>query len=101
MRTTIQDKLKMVEAHLNQGKSLSHISEMYGGYDLGSLKYLINLYKRHGRKAFINRERRQYGRDTKLIAISRVKNGESIRSVALDICVIEPSIVGDWVRLYD
>ena len=39
--------------------------------------------------------------DTKLLAISRVKNGESIRSVALDLGIIEPTILGDWIKLYD
>ncbi len=35
------------------------------------------------------------------MGISRViENKESIRRVALDFGLIEPSILGDWVRLY-
>ncbi|MGE4379242.1 MAG: IS3 family transposase [Candidatus Izemoplasmatales bacterium] len=101
MRLTLKQKMKMCEEHVLKGKSISHASEMYGGYDIGNLKYLINIYKRFGREAFINRENGVYKRDTKLLAISRViENKESIRSVALDLGLIEPTILGDWVRLY-
>lgn len=99
MRVTLKQKLEMVKANVIDGKSISHAAEMYN-YDIGNLKYLINLYKRHGEEVFINRGRRVYKRDTKLIAISRVLNGESIRNVALDLRLIEPTILGDWVRLY-
>lgn len=100
MRLTLKQKMKMCEEHIIKGKSLSHASEMYGGYDIGSLKYLINIYKLYGKESFINRENGVYKRDTKLLAISRVEHGESIRSVALDLGLIEPSILGDWVRMY-
>jgi hypothetical protein len=75
--------MKMCEEHVIKGKSISDASEMYGGYDIGNLKYLINIYKRYGSKAFLNRENGVYKRDTKLLAIDRVKHGESIRSVAI------------------
>lgn len=90
----------MCEEHVIKGKSISEASEMYGGYDIGNLKYLINIYKRYGSKAFLNRENGVYKRDTKLLAIDRVKHGESIRSVAIDLGLIDPCILGDWVRLY-
>jgi len=45
MRITNAEKLKMVLEHLKDGKSLSHISERYGNYYTGRLKYLVNLYK--------------------------------------------------------
>jgi len=92
--------MKMCDEHVLKGKSISHASEMYEGYDQGNLKYLINIYKRYGRDAFLNRENGVYKRDTKLLGVSRVEHGESIRSVALDLGLIEPSILGDWVRLY-
>ena len=90
----------MCEEHVIKGKSISDASEMYGGYDIGNLKYLINIYKRYGSKAFLNRENGVYKRDTKLLAIDRVKHGDSIRSVAIDLGLIDPCILGDWVRLY-
>lgn len=52
MRIAIQDKLKMVKLHIKEGKSLSHVSEIYGGYDVSSIKYLINLYHKHGEVTF-------------------------------------------------
>ena len=91
--------MKICEEHVVKGKSISHASEMYGGYDICNLKYLINTYKRYGSKAFLDRENGVYKRDTKLLAIDRVKHGESIRSVALDLELIDPYILGDWVRL--
>lgn len=78
MRITIEEKLKMCEEHVLNGKSLSHVSELYDGYSISNLKYLINLYKKYGTSAFIDREQGIYKRDTKLLGISRVKHGESI-----------------------
>jgi len=101
MRITIEDKLKMCEEHILNGKSLSHVSELYGGYGIGNIKYLVNLYKKFGPKAFINREQGVYKRDTKLLGISRVKHGESIRSVAVDLGLIEPKILADWIKIYN
>ena len=87
--------------HLNEGKSLSHICEKYEYNDISKLKYWINLYKKHGQEIFINLYKKVYMRDTKLLAISRVKNGESIRSVSIDLGLTEPAILGDWIKLYD
>jgi len=101
MRLTLKQKMKMCEEHLIKEKSISHASEMYGGYDLGRLKYLISIYKRYGKDAFLNRENGVYNRNTKLLGISRViENKESIRSVALDLGLIDPAILGDWVNLF-
>ena len=101
MRITNKEKLKMCKEHVIEKKSLSHISERYGDYDIGRLKYLIYLYKKYGEKPFINRENGVYKRDTKLMSISRVKNGESIRTVSLDLGLIDAGVLGDWVKKYD
>ena len=101
MRLKMKEKLQMCEEHVIKGYSLSHVSEMHSGYNIGNLKYIINIYRKFGTAAFIEREEGVYQRDTKLLAIGRVKNGESIRSVALDLGLIEPSILRDWVKLYD
>ena len=44
---------------------------MYNGYDIGNLKYIINLYKKHGKKVFDD-NKKPYKRDTNLLAIARV-----------------------------
>ena len=45
MRITMREKLKMCKLHIEKKMSISHISEMYGGYDLSAIKYAINLYR--------------------------------------------------------
>ncbi|XMB67347.1 IS3 family transposase [Mycoplasmatota bacterium zrk1] len=100
MRYTLKEKLKMCIEHVEEHKSLSHVSERHNNYDLSSLKYLVALYMTYGEKPFIQRKIRSYRRDTKLLAIGRVETGESIRSVALDFELIDPSILGDWVKIY-
>ena len=32
MKITLKDKLKMCKLHIDEGMSLSHISELYGNY---------------------------------------------------------------------
>ena len=94
MRITQEMKLKMVEEHLLKGKSLSHISQAYDNYDVSNIKYNVNLYKKFGSEVFLNREDKIYYRDTKLLAIKRVLEGnESIRSVALDFGLTDPTIL--------
>ena len=101
MRITQEMKLKMVEEHLLKGKSLSHISQAYDNYDVSNIKYNVNLYKKFGSEVFLNREGKIYYRDTKLLAIKRVLEGnESIRSVALDFGLTDPTILQDWIKNY-
>lgn len=101
MQLTNKEKIKMCLEHLNDGKSLTHICERYNYTDVSKLKYWINLYKKHGSEIFIERERKIYQRNTRILAICRVKNGESIRSVSIDLGLTEPAILGDWIKLYD
>lgn len=100
MRFKLSEKLVMCKEHVEEGLSLSHVSEKHRGYDISSLKYLCSLYRKYGEKPFEERKIRTYQRDTKLLAIGRVMKGESIRSVALDFELIDPSILGDWVKMY-
>jgi len=101
MRLTFEDRLKMCEDHVLRGKSLSHISEENGNYDITNLKYLINLYKKFGSEVFLNREDVVYYRDTKLLAIARVQAGkESLRSIALDLGLPDPTILAGWIKVY-
>ena len=54
MKITMKDKLKMCKLHIDEGMSLSHISELYGNYHVSKIKYLIKLYKAHGEEPFLN-----------------------------------------------
>jgi transposase InsO family protein/transposase-like protein len=100
MKLTMQDKLEICKEHIIEGKTLSHISERYDNFPTSSIKYMVKLYKKHGEELFISRERRIYRRDTKLLLINRVKNGESIRSVAVDYGLTDPKILADWIKIY-
>ncbi len=101
MKLTMQDKLNICREHVDEGKSLSHISENYENFPISGIKYIIKLYKKHGDEPFKDRDRKIYRRDTKLLSVSRVKNGESIRSVAVDLGLTDPKILSDWIKLYD
>lgn len=82
-------------------KSISHVCELYGTVDKDDFKSYVNLYKRYGEIPFINRENGVYRRNTKLFAISPVKNGESLRQVSLDLGLINYEILSDWVKKYN
>lgn len=101
MKKTLEEKLQMCKEHVEEGKSLSHICELHNSKNLDDLKYLVNLYKRYGEDPFLKRERNIYRKDTKLLAIKRIKNGESLRQVSLDIGLINYKIASDWVKKYD
>lgn len=101
MKKTIEEKLEMCKEHVVEGKSLSHICELHNTRNIDDLKYLVNLYKRYGEEPFLNREIMIYRRATKLLTISRIKNGESIRQVSLDIRLINYKTALDWVKKYD
>jgi len=101
MQITNKEKLQMVKLHVNEGLSLSHACEKYKYKDTGRLKYWVNLYKLHGEDIFLDRTEKVYRRDSKLLAISRVKNGESIRAVAVDFGLIEAGILSDWIQKHD
>ena len=101
MKKTLEEKLKMCKEHVEEGKSLSHVCELHEYKNVDELKYAVNLYKRYGEKPFLNREQNIYRRDTKLLAISRIKNGESLRKVSLDLGLINYKILSDWVKKYD
>ena len=101
MKLTMQDKLNICKEHIVEGKTLSHISERYDDFPVSSIKYMVKLYKKHGEEPFVERERRVYRRNTKLLLINRVKSGESIRSVAVDYGLTDPKILSDWIKIYD
>ena len=101
MKITLEEKLEMCKEHVIEKKSLSHIAELHQYHNIDEIKYAVNLYKKYGDKPFINRKSGVYRRDTKLLAISRVKNGESLRTVSLDLGLINYKILSDWVKKYN
>lgn len=101
MKINIDKKLEIVKKHVDEGITLEELSQFYN-YDKSRIKYLCALYERHMENIFKNREDNQeYSRELKLQAIKRVmKGGEAQRQVALDIGLIDSSILRDWIALY-
>jgi hypothetical protein len=89
----------MVLEHLHEGKSYSYLGNKYQ-FDIPKLKYIVKLYLQHGETPFQDRQKQTHRRDTKLLAISRVDKGESIRQVACDLGLLDPGILTDWIELY-
>lgn len=101
MKTTLEEKLRCVKLHLDEGVSFREIKETYG-IDKTTMVYVCKLYKIYGSKAFkIENERRDYKRKFKLEIIKKVISGEkSCRDISLENMMTNPKIVNDWVRIY-
>ena len=48
MKKTLEEKLQMCKDHVDKGKSLSHICEIYNYHNIDEVKYAVNLYKKYG-----------------------------------------------------
>ena len=100
MKTTLEEKLKCVRLHLDDGMPISEIQEKYG-LDRSTLKYDCALYRKWGEEAFTKPKRRDYTRQMKLEAIHDVlTNGKSYAQKAIELMLTDPKIIGDWVDKY-
>ena len=99
MRLTLKERLAMVVEHLYERKSYSYLGNKYQ-FVIPKLKYMVKLYLQHGETPFQDRQKQTHRRDTKLLAISPVEKGESIRQVACDLGLLDPGIFTDWIELY-
>lgn len=101
MKLTLEEKLRNVKLHVDDGVPLYEIQRMTG-QNVASLKYFVTLYRKWGEKVFQKeQERRQYSRETKLKAIKdHFETGRSFRQIAIDLMLTEPGIVSDWVKMY-
>ena len=87
MRINNKSKLKMVKGHVYEGITLRELVSKYK-LDISTIKYLVELYRRHGEKIFLKREIvTRYDREQKLKAIRRViLNKEVQRQVSWFCC---------------
>lgn len=101
MRYSIEDKLKIVKEHINQGVAINELVAKYG-ISKDSLNYYVTLYKMHGEKAFANHgTSRTYTKEFKLQAIDRVLHHNETRwKVALDCMLTDRKIIDDWIDVY-
>ena len=99
LKYTKSEKLKMVKEHIDEGYSFSYLAKKYG-FAISTIKYQARLYKVYGEEAFKEERIRTYTREEKLKAIKRFNDGESFGSIAIDLCLSDPSIVRDWYKKY-
>ena len=101
MLITRETKLEIVKRHVEDGVTLKQLSEEYGIH-ASHIKYYVALYRRHGDSVFTNEGGlKTYTREYKLKAIKRYINGnESMRSIAVDLGLTDPTILRDWVKKY-
>jgi len=101
MKTTLEEKLKCVYLHLNEGFPISEIERNYG-LNRSTLKYCCALYLKWGDKAFkVDVKRREYPRQMKLEAIHDIlNNNKSYAQKAIELMLTDPKIIGDWMKKY-
>ena len=90
MKTTLEEKLRCVKLHLNEGVPIYEIQEKYG-INHATLKYFCALYKKWGGKAFkVDVQRREYPREMKLKTIHEIlSNGKSHDQIAIELVTNE------------
>ena len=100
MKTTLEEKLKYVRLHLDEGVPIFEIEREYG-LDHSTLKYYCALYRKWGEVAFTKPKRREYTRQMKLEAIHDIiNNGKSYAQKAIELMLTDPKIIGDWMEKY-
>lgn len=99
MKLDQKTKLEMVKEHLENGLTLEETSRKYN-YSKTQIKYLCQLYRKHGELAFKSKIT-SYSRETKLNIIKRVLNDkEAIRPIAVEYGLKDPTIIRDWIAKY-
>ena len=101
MRLSNEEKLKLVLEHLEQGVPFHELAKHYD-YVVSNVIYFVGLYRMRGKDVFLHRwETTIYTREQKLNAIDRVnKEHISYRQLSLQLGLIDPGILRDWVNLY-
>ena len=93
-------KLKMIKEYLDEQVPMTKLVKKYN-YDLAKLKYLVKLYQMHGKKPFLEQDKRIYTREEKLEAIKIVmSNQKSARQLALEKGMPSPHVIQDWVEKF-
>lgn len=102
MKLSLEEKLKCVRLHLNEGVPIFEIEKSYG-LNHSTLKYCCALYQKWGEKAFkVNAKRRDYTREMKLNAIHDILlTGKSYNQKAIELMLTDAKIVSDWMEKYN
>ena len=98
MKLKLKDKLKIIELY-NERCSISQISEKFKVSDW-AIKDIGRQYREHGIESFKEKGKNsKYPVTFKMEIIQRVLNGESINSIAAELC-ISKGMIRSWLKKY-
>ena len=95
-KLTRKDKIEIYERR-KKGETISSLTKAFDLHG-SNIRYLIALIKKHGYDILRKNKNRTYSKDFKLQIINRILiNHESINFVALDIGLVSPGILHNWL----
>ena len=93
------EDLKEIARLVDEGWSRNQVATKYN-YSSGSMKLLIDRYKKHGLEGILHGKSKSFTPDEKLAIINRYYAGESKTSLAIEINVII-RVISQWISKYE
>ena len=94
-----EDKIEIYERRKN-GETISSLAKDFDVQE-SNIKYLIALIEKHGYDILRKDKNRVYSKDFKLQIINRILiSHESVNSVAIDIGLLAPTILHNWLSKF-
>ena len=98
-KLTRENKIEIFERRKN-GETIPSLAKAFDVQE-SNIKYLIALIEKHGYDILRKDKNRAYSKDFKLQIINRILiNHESINFVALDIGLVSPGILHNWLSKF-
>ena len=98
-KLTREDKIKIYERR-KKGETIPSLAKNFDVQE-SNIKYLVDLIEKHGYDILRKDKNRTYSKDFKLQIINRILiNHESINSVAINIGLVSPSILHNWLSKF-
>ena len=98
-KLTREDKIKIYERR-KKGETIPSLAKNFDVQE-SNIKYLVDLIEKHGYDILRKDKNRTYSKDFKLQIINRILiNHESINSVAIDIGLVSPGILHNWLSKF-
>ena len=98
-KLTREDKIKIYERR-KKGETIPSLAKNFDVQE-SNIKYLVDLIEKHGYDILRKDKNRTYSKDFKLQIINRILiNHESVNFVALDIGLVSPGILHNWLSKF-
>ena len=98
-KLTREDKIEIFERRKN-GETIPSLAKVFDVQE-SNIKYLIALIEKYGYDILRKDKNRAYSKDFKLQIINRILiNHESVNSVAIDIGLVSPGILHNWLSKF-